>query len=372
MRATTLTADCLGTLPGRCFEPMDMQHMVFQQNDPPPFQSPNWPTTKCITRQTNGKLKRYDGGFVEGGDGTTVNKGLLQVLYERGLYVPGMKLREDSATQRKKIFAELTYETVVRKFRDYVGVAENENVPAEELNDHNFSNFLLKVGKEHEWKPDFRKSSMAAIGAILKRKNLDQLFFTPHLYRETHRVIMHWRCELKINPYHAVGSQAYCAAALAAILQLLRSSPQELRDSAVVILACFTSLRIEDVEGMFPRSMSTWLGSSQADVEGMVTVKSANKTQPHRIIIVLDKTKNNKTGSGPIAGRTFGLPCTCSLDMDVAETAQFAQLCKSNTKHPCPDICPYQVVMDYQNAKPTSLDPSSKGKRVAPGEMLTG
>jgi hypothetical protein len=43
------------------------------------------------------------------------------------------------------------------------------------------------------------------------------------------------------------------------------------------VLTCFTALRIEDVEGMKER---------------MVTVKLANKTQPRRIIIVLDKTKN--------------------------------------------------------------------------------
>jgi hypothetical protein len=288
---------------------------------------------------------------------------------------------EEIATGMVNIPAtEKSYETFVRKFRGYVGLAENERVQEDALTDHNFANFLLAVGKEHDWKPHFRKASMAAIGSMLKNRNLDKLFDSPHLYRETHRVIMvritfttfiqlqtnlirstlhlqRWRCELKINPYHAVGSQAYCAAALAAILQLLRSSPLEQRDSAVVILTCFTSLRIEDVEGMLER---------------MVTVKPANKTQPRRVIIVLDKTKNDKTGSGPVAGRTFALPCTCSLDMDVAETAQFAQLCKSNTKHPCPDICPYQVVMDYQNAKPTSLDPSSKGKLVAPGEMSFG
>ncbi|KAJ1418191.1 hypothetical protein B484DRAFT_400557 [Ochromonadaceae sp. CCMP2298] len=237
---------------------------------------------------------------------------------------------EEIATGMVNIPAtEKSYETIVRKFRGY----------------------------EHDWKPHFRKASMAAIGSMLKNRNLDKLFDSPHLYRETHRVIMRWRCELKINPYHAVGSQAYCAAALAAMLQLLRSSPLEQRDSAVVILTCFTSLRIEDVEGMKER---------------MLTVKPANKSHPRRIVMVLDHTKNDKTGQGPVAGRTYVLPCTCALDMDAEETAKFAQLCKTNIKHPCPDVCPYQVVLDFQHAKPTSLDPSSKGKLVAPGEMSFG
>jgi hypothetical protein len=123
------------------------------------------------------------------------------------------------------------------------------------------------------------------------------------------------------------------------------------------VLTCFTALRIEDVEGMKER---------------MVTVKLANKTQPRRIIIVLDKTKNDKTGTGPIAGRTFGLPCTCHLDMDVEETAAFAKQCKGAPKTRCPDLCPYQIVMDYQEAKPTALVASSKGAVVALGEMAFG
>ncbi|KAJ1394749.1 hypothetical protein B484DRAFT_407796 [Ochromonadaceae sp. CCMP2298] len=252
---------------------------------------------------------------------------------------------------------EKSYETFVRKFRGYVGFEAKERVPADALNDHNFSNFLLAVGKEHDGKPHFRKAAMAAIGSMLKKHNIDKLFESPHLYRETHRVITRWLCELKINPYYAVGSMAYCAPALAAILQLVNTSPQEQRDSAVVILTCFTSLRIEDVEGMKER---------------MLTIKPANKSHPHHIVVVLDKTKNDKTGQGPVAGRTFVLPCTYHLDMDTEETANFVQRCKSNTKHPCLDVCPYQVVINYQTAKPTSLDASSKGKHVAPGEIFYG
>ncbi|KAJ1393854.1 hypothetical protein B484DRAFT_408063 [Ochromonadaceae sp. CCMP2298] len=250
-----------------------------------------------------------------------------------------------------------SYETVVRKFRAYVGVDVNERVLAEALNDYNFSNFLLEVGKEHDWKPHFKNSTMAAMGSMLKREDLDLIFDRHDLFRETHRVIMHWLCQLKITPYHTEGSTPYSAASLGAMLQLACTTPSDLRDSACVVLTCFTALRIEDVEGIRER---------------MLTVKLANKTLPHRIIIVLDKTKNDKTGTGPTAGRTFGLPCTCHLDMDVEETAAFAKQCKGAPKTRCPDLCPYQIVMDYQAAKPTALVASSKGAVVALGEMAFG
>jgi hypothetical protein len=110
------------------------------------------------------------------------------------------------------------------------------------------------------------------------------------------------------------------------MLQLACINPIDLRDSACVVLTCFTALRIEDVEGMRER---------------MLTVKLGNKTQPRRIIIFLDKTRNDKTGTGPIASHTFGLPCTCHLNMDVAETAAFMQQCKRAPKTPYPDLCPY-------------------------------
>jgi hypothetical protein len=75
MRATTVDEHCLGNLPGLCLKPGDVQHMVFQQNDPPPFQDPTAPPTGVI-RTVKGKLKPYYGYI-------GANKGLLQVLYKR-------------------------------------------------------------------------------------------------------------------------------------------------------------------------------------------------------------------------------------------------------------------------------------------------
>jgi hypothetical protein len=61
-------------------------------------------------------------------------------------------------------------------------------------------------------------------------------------------ILQCWACELKITPYHKEGSTPYSAEVLGMILKLICSTPEEIRDHAVVLLTCFTSLRIEDVD----------------------------------------------------------------------------------------------------------------------------
>ncbi|KAJ1393779.1 hypothetical protein B484DRAFT_276235, partial [Ochromonadaceae sp. CCMP2298] len=151
---------------------------------------------------------------------------------------------------------EKTYETVIRKIRGFVGVPVNETIPSDLLTDHTFSNFLLKLGKEHEWKPHFRKVAQAAIRALLKKAGIPLLFDRMDLWTATHRVLARWACELKITPYHKEGSTPYSAEVLGMILKLICSTPEEIRDHAVVLLTCFTSLRIEDVDFMKERNIT--------------------------------------------------------------------------------------------------------------------
>jgi hypothetical protein len=82
-----------------------------------------------------------------------------------------------------------SYETTIRKIRAYVGVAENETIPTDLLTDHTFSNFLLKLGKEHQWKPHFRKAAQAAIRSLLVKAGVPLLFDRMDLWTATHRVL---------------------------------------------------------------------------------------------------------------------------------------------------------------------------------------
>ena len=45
----------------------------------------------------------------------------------------------------------------------------------------------------------------------------------------------------------------------------------------------------------------------------------ADKTSPRRVVTVLAKTKNDMTGEGPVAGRTFVLPCICLSSLEDTE-----------------------------------------------------
>jgi hypothetical protein len=57
-------------------------------------------------------------------------------------------------------------------------------------------------------------------------------------------ILQRWACELKITPYHTEGSTPFSAEVLGLILKLLCTTPEEIRDTATVLLTCFTSLRI--------------------------------------------------------------------------------------------------------------------------------
>ncbi|KAJ1417793.1 hypothetical protein B484DRAFT_466539, partial [Ochromonadaceae sp. CCMP2298] len=209
--------------------------------------------------------------------------------------------------------------------------------PSDLLTDHTFSNFLLKLGKEHQWKPHFRKAAQAAIRSLLVKAGVPLLFDRMDLWTATHRVLQRWACELKITPYHTKGSTPFTAEVLGLILKLICTTPEEIRDTATV----------EDVDYMKERN---------------ITLKQATTRDPRRIVIVLDKTKNDKSGTGPVSGRTFVLPCLCHLDMDEDEEKVFKKTCKAKPRTPCPADCPYASFLHYQDAKSSFLEANSKGE----------
>jgi hypothetical protein len=106
--------------------------------------------------------------------------------------------------------------------------------------------------------------------------------------------------------------------------------------------------------------------------ERNITLKQATTRDPRRIVMVLDRTKNDKSGTGPVSGRTFVLPCFCHLDMDEDEEKVFKKTCKARPRTPCPADCPYASFIQYQDAKPSFLEANSKGKVVEAGEMAYG
>jgi hypothetical protein len=94
-----------------------------------------------------------------------------------------------------------SYEVYIRKFRAFVKVAPDTLVPAEMLNDHAISNFMLKLGTVHQWKPHFKKTAQAAIRSMQLRAQVPLLFDRKDLYTQTHLVLA---VSFKLMPYTSI------------------------------------------------------------------------------------------------------------------------------------------------------------------------
>jgi len=102
---------------------------------------------------------------------------------------------------------------------------------------------------------------------------------------------------------------------------------------------CFTGIRLADVD--------------YAKSEDFKIVP-ADKTSPRRVVAVLAYTKNDMTGEGPVAGRTFVLPCICLSSLEGTEKTAFAKHLKKDPNFPCSTSCPYDGVVKYLRECPTS------------------
>lgn len=146
---------------------------------------------------------------------------------------------------------------------------------------------------------------------------------------------------LKITPYHVQKAQAFSVEGLAAVVNMGWNNVEQLRDLALTTFICFTSMRIEDVD--YAKTSN-------------FTIKDADVQNCRRIVAVLTRTKNDKNGSGPIAGRTFVLPCICMEKLSAPEKAKFARALYNSPQCDCIDSCPFNIVKEYLKACPSSCD----------------
>jgi hypothetical protein len=82
----------------------------------------------------------------------------------------------------------------------------------------------------------------------------------------------------------------------------------------------------------------------------------ASNANPRCVKIILDKTKNDPLGTGPVANRTHLILCYCATYLDGKQKAAFMRLCsadKTGMASPCVcATCPYKYLVDYINLIP--------------------
>lgn len=118
-----------------------------------------------------------------------------------------------------------------------------------------------------------------------------------------------------------------------------------MRDLALVNFICFTSMRIEDVD--FAKTHN-------------FEIKDASPQTCRRVVAVLDRTKNDKSGAGPVAGRTFVVPCICMDNLSAGDKKKFAANLSKDPRCDCIEGCPYKTISAYLNACPTNNNTDSE------------
>ena len=80
-----------------------------------------------------------------------------------------------------------SYRTYQSKFCSFCNCLEDDC--KRYLNDRTICAFMLALGDEFGWKPHTKKSSMAAIGSLLKKYELKNIYKHEEEYPKTHRVL---------------------------------------------------------------------------------------------------------------------------------------------------------------------------------------
>lgn len=142
---------------------------------------------------------------------------------------------------------------------------------------------------------------------------------------------------MKIHPYYVKKQCAYTIKGLHEMTKLDNTNDEEKRDSAVMQFSCYSGLRMEDMHKS--RSIN-------------FTKEAADQINPRSVVAVLAQTKNDKTGTGPVAGRTFVVPCIC-MPLNAVDKKKWCKSLLADPFTPCIDHCPYNVITTYLEACPT-------------------
>jgi len=219
--------------------------------------------------------------------------------------------------------------------------------------DHNIAAFLIANGNHHNYKPHIKKGIIASIGSALQRHELVGIYERKSVYPKVHL--------MKIEPYFPASASNFPKVYLSYVLAMENKCCRDYSDKVKKIMniififltislvffvwTCFSSMRKEDVYTMYSKD---------------VTVSPHTKEAPRRYKALIEKTKNDINGSGPIDGRTFIIPCFCAHNCEQSsktEVVKWIKACRLNSTGiptDCITYCPFQVITDYLSRIPDS------------------
>lgn len=138
-------------------------------------------------------------------------------------------------------------------------------------------------------------------------------------------------------------------------------------DRSVAVLLFHTGMRVED---------ATYLKSKDI----MFVAETA--ADPRHFSFTAEHTKNDKLGTGPLTGRLWLLPCTCSPTLTGAAKGKFKRALAVDAQCKCPQLCPFGLFKEYLTAIPDAFgrerenarkdDASLESLRLFRAQVTTG
>ena len=117
----------------------------------------------------------------------------------------------------------------------------------------------------------------------------------------------------------------------------------DIQDQCAELLKIFTAARSEDLWAMECIN---------------VTQVPQTRTNSRSFKLVMNQTKNDKEGTGPVEGRTNYLACQCTTwTTNPKEKKILVKMFAESPDTPCPHPCPYRCMVRYMSLIP---DPSGK------------
>lgn len=153
-----------------------------------------------------------------------------------------------------------------------------------------------------------------------------------------------------MSPCHVTHAEGYSRESISLMMDLPIKDQGDYVKKAFMAITIFTSMRSQDCYTLRSKGC---------------TFVPANKDTPRYYSFVLDQTKNDITGSGPVDGRTFLCPCVCMNAMsDEKDKKLFLKDIKKDPLARCWTPCPFNVIREYLCVIPDSSGIETEAERV--------
>jgi hypothetical protein len=149
-------------------------------------------------------------------------------------------------------------------------------------------------------------------------------------------------------------AEEFSKEAIGKILELDIEVHGDYLKKAFMVITIFTAMRVQDAHTLRSRGCSM--------VPATVQV-------PRHYKLILDQTKNDKNGTGPVDGRTYLLGCLCRSNLtDDKQKKAFDKDVRKSPNTDCWTACPFQVIKEYLAEIP---DPFGQERELERVETVT-